>query len=41
VIDLGPGAGHEGGLVQFEGYPADLAKKGDSLTGRYLAQTQV
>ena len=38
VIDLGPGAGHEGGTVQFEGVPADLAKNKDSLTGRYLAQ---
>ncbi len=37
VIDLGPGAGHEGGEVQFEGVPADLAKKGNTLTGRYLA----
>jgi len=40
VIDLGPGAGHEGGTVQFEGLPADLAKKGNTLTGRYLAQCQ-
>ncbi len=38
VIDLGPGAGHEGGTVQFEGLPADLAKKGNTLTGRYLSQ---
>ncbi len=37
VIDLGPGAGHEGGTVQFEGLPADLAKNGNTLTGRYLA----
>ncbi len=36
VIDLGPGAGHEGGAVQFEGVPADLAKS-DTLTGRYLS----
>ncbi len=38
VIDMGPGAGHEGGTVQFEGVPADLAKKTKTLTGRYLAQ---
>jgi excinuclease UvrABC ATPase subunit len=38
VIDLGPGAGHEGGTVQFEGLPADLAKRGNTLTGRYLSQ---
>lgn len=39
VIDLGPGAGHEGGTVQFEGLPADLAGA-DTLTGRYLARRQ-
>jgi excinuclease UvrABC ATPase subunit len=38
VIDLGPGAGHEGGSVQFEGVPADLAKTGNTLTGRYLSR---
>ena len=38
VIDLGPGAGHEGGAVQFEGVPADLAKQRNTLTGRYLSQ---
>jgi excinuclease UvrABC ATPase subunit len=38
VIDLGPGAGQEGGTVQFEGVPADLAKNGNTLTGRYLSQ---
>ena len=37
VIDLGPGAGHEGGTVQFEGLPADLAKNSKTLTGRYLS----
>lgn len=37
VIDMGPGAGHDGGTVQFEGMPGDLAKS-DTLTGRYLAQ---
>jgi excinuclease UvrABC ATPase subunit len=38
VIDLGPGAGHDGGQVVFEGVPADLAKDKASLTGRYLSQ---
>lgn len=38
VIDLGPGAGQDGGTVQFEGVPADLARSTDTLTGRYLAQ---
>jgi excinuclease UvrABC ATPase subunit len=38
VIDLGPGAGQDGGTVQFEGRPADLAKKANTLTGRYLSQ---
>ncbi len=37
VIDLGPGAGHEGGTVQFEGVPADLAKAPHSLTGQALS----
>ena len=40
VIDLGPGAGREGGAVQFEGLPADLAANRDSLTGRYLRERQ-
>ncbi len=37
VIDLGPGAGQEGGTIQFEGVPADLAKAKGSLTGQHLA----
>ena len=37
VIDLGPGAGQDGGAVQFEGVPADLAMNGNTLTGRYLS----
>jgi excinuclease UvrABC ATPase subunit len=36
IIDLGPGAGHEGGTVVFEGTPADLARSG-TLTGKALA----
>ncbi|MGG5174215.1 ATP-binding cassette domain-containing protein [Pseudarthrobacter sp. J1763] len=37
IIDLGPGAGHEGGQVVFEGTPEDLANGGGTLTGRHLA----
>ena len=36
VIDLGPGAGHDGGQVVFEGPPAELVRAGDSLTGEHL-----
>jgi excinuclease UvrABC ATPase subunit len=39
VVDLGPGAGHDGGLVVFEGPPADLVAAADrSLTGLHLAR---
>ncbi len=37
IIDLGPGAGHDGGRVVFEGTPADLVAAGSTLTGRHLA----
>ena len=37
VIDLGPGAGHDGGTVVFEGPPAALVKAKASLTGQFLA----
>jgi len=37
IIDLGPGAGHEGGRVVFEGTPADLVAAGSTLTGKHLA----
>lgn len=37
IIDLGPGAGHEGGNVVFEGTPADLVADGSTLTGKHLA----
>ncbi|WP_374566518.1 ATP-binding cassette domain-containing protein [Ideonella sp.] len=37
IIDLGPGAGHDGGRVVFEGTPADLVKKRSTLTGQHLA----
>lgn len=36
IIDLGPGAGHDGGRIVFEGTPADLVAAGDTLTGRHL-----
>jgi len=37
VIDLGPGAGHDGGTVVFEGTPADLVAARATLTGEHLA----
>ncbi len=37
IIDLGPGAGHEGGQVVFEGTPKDLVAKKSTLTGEHLA----
>ena len=37
IIDLGPGAGHDGGRIVFEGTPADLVAGRSSLTGEYLA----
>jgi excinuclease UvrABC ATPase subunit len=38
VIDLGPGAGHDGGTVVFEGTPADLVRTKRSLTGQHLGR---
>ncbi|MFJ6842167.1 ATP-binding cassette domain-containing protein [Streptomyces griseoluteus] len=38
MIDLGPGAGHDGGRVVFEGTPAELVADGSTLTGRHLAE---
>ena len=37
IIDLGPGAGHDGGRVVFEGTPAELVTKRSTLTGEHLA----
>ncbi len=37
IIDLGPGAGHDGGSVVFEGTPADLVAARSTLTGQHLA----
>ncbi|HKY36308.1 MAG TPA: excinuclease ABC subunit UvrA [Polyangiaceae bacterium] len=38
IIDLGPGAGHDGGKVVFEGTPAELVKAKSTLTGKHLAE---
>ncbi|MFI8828141.1 ATP-binding cassette domain-containing protein [Streptomyces sp. NPDC053431] len=38
IIDLGPGAGHDGGRIVFEGTPADLVAARSTLTGRHLAE---
>jgi excinuclease UvrABC ATPase subunit len=37
IIDLGPGAGHDGGRIVFEGPPAELVAKKSTLTGEHLA----
>ncbi len=37
IIDLGPGAGHDGGKVVFEGTPADIVAARSTLTGQHLA----
>jgi excinuclease UvrABC ATPase subunit len=37
IIDLGPGAGHDGGRIVFEGTPTDLVAAGSTLTGKHLA----
>ena len=36
VIDLGPGAGHAGGQIVFQGPPSAMPARGDSITGRHL-----
>ncbi|MEH1102192.1 excinuclease ABC subunit UvrA [Micromonospora sp. CPCC 205561] len=36
LIDLGPGAGHDGGRIVFTGTPAELVTSGDTLTARHL-----
>ncbi|GAB3278665.1 ATP-binding cassette domain-containing protein [Kineosporia babensis] len=38
IIDLGPGAGHDGGNIVFEGTPADLVADRSTLTGQHLAE---
>jgi excinuclease UvrABC ATPase subunit len=37
IIDLGPGAGHDGGRIVFEGTPAALVAASSTLTGEHLA----
>ncbi|MEU5978866.1 excinuclease ABC subunit UvrA [Streptomyces sp. NPDC047315] len=38
IVDLGPGAGHDGGRIVFEGTPAELVAARSTLTGEHLAQ---
>ncbi|NDZ56321.1 excinuclease ABC subunit UvrA [Streptomyces anulatus] len=38
IIDLGPGAGHDGGQIVFQGTPADLVADRSTLTGEHLAE---
>ena len=38
IIDLGPGAGHDGGKVVFEGTPAELVAARSTVTGEHLAE---
>ncbi|HEY3592336.1 MAG TPA: ATP-binding cassette domain-containing protein, partial [Polyangiaceae bacterium] len=38
IIDLGPGAGHDGGKIVFEGTPTDLVTAKSTLTGKHLAE---
>ncbi|MEY9850500.1 excinuclease UvrABC ATPase subunit [Leifsonia sp. EB41] len=38
IVDLGPGAGHDGGRVVFEGTPAELVASRSTLTGQHLAE---
>jgi excinuclease UvrABC ATPase subunit len=37
IIDLGPGAGHDGGQVVFEGTPVEIVADRSTLTGQHLA----
>ena len=37
IVDLGPGAGHDGGRIVFEGTPAELVTARSTLTGAHLA----
>jgi excinuclease UvrABC ATPase subunit len=38
IIDLGPGAGHDGGKIVFEGTPAELVRARATVTGEHLAK---
>jgi excinuclease UvrABC ATPase subunit len=37
IIDVGPGAGHDGGTIVFEGTPAELVAARSTITGEHLA----
>jgi Excinuclease ATPase subunit len=41
LIDLGPGAGDDGGRIVAKGTPEEVAANPDSQTGRFLAQSLV
>jgi len=38
IVDIGPGAGHDGGRIVFEGTPAELVADRSTLTGQHLAE---
>jgi excinuclease UvrABC ATPase subunit len=38
IVDIGPGAGHDGGRIVFEGTPAELVADASTLTGEHLAR---
>ncbi len=38
IIDLGPGGGHEGGLIVAQGTPESVVLNKDSVTGKYLSE---
>jgi excinuclease UvrABC ATPase subunit len=38
IVDMGPGAGHDGGRIVFEGTPAELVADRSTLTGKHLAE---
>ena len=38
IIDIGPGAGHDGGAIVFEGTPADLVANAETLTAQHLRE---
>ena len=37
IVDLGPGAGHDGGRIVFDGTPSGLVERADTVTGQHLA----
>ncbi len=40
IVDMGPGAGTQGGEIVFEGTPAEILQSDESLTGRYLSEKE-